>query len=122
MKLLPTIAGLAAFGFLLGCNRSDSERTATDSRDATMTASRADMPNPNNATNLTPTSRNIDAASRVYPNDPSTASKDVDNTANNARDKGDVTLTPGDQGNSEADREVTRNIRRALTKNDQLST
>lgn len=38
------------------------------------------------------------------------------------RDRSDATLTPGDQGGSEADREITRRIRRALSSNDQLST
>ena len=39
---------------------------------------------------------------------------DVDNTAKNVRDRNDATLTPGDQGNSPADREVTQKIRKAL--------
>jgi osmotically-inducible protein OsmY len=43
---------------------------------------------------------------------PTTA--DADNTAKNARDRNDATLTPGDQGNSPADREITQKIRKAL--------
>jgi hyperosmotically inducible protein len=39
---------------------------------------------------------------------------DVDNTVKNARDRNDATLTPGDQGTSPADREVTQKIRKAL--------
>jgi len=39
---------------------------------------------------------------------------DVDNTAKNVRDRNDATLTPGDQGTSPADREVTQKIRKAL--------
>jgi osmotically-inducible protein OsmY len=38
----------------------------------------------------------------------------VDNTAINARDRDNNNLTAGDQGTSEADRETTRKIRRAL--------
>jgi len=46
----------------------------------------------------------------------------ADNTGRNERDQSDSALTPGDQGTSEADRETTRRIRRAITSNDQLST
>ncbi|HVV70096.1 MAG TPA: BON domain-containing protein [Verrucomicrobiae bacterium] len=45
-----------------------------------------------------------------------------DNTGRNARDRSTGALTPGDQGTSEADRELTRQIRRAIEGNDQLST
>jgi osmotically-inducible protein OsmY len=50
-----------------------------------------------------------------------TSSTNVDNTAKNARDREDATLTPGDQGKSKSDLETTRNIRRALMKNHDLS-
>jgi len=39
---------------------------------------------------------------------------DADNTARNQRDRGDATLTPGDQGTSPADRELSREIRKTL--------
>ena len=45
----------------------------------------------------------------------------ADNTAENKRDHEDATLTPGDQGHSKADREMTAKIRRAMMKNKQLS-
>jgi osmotically-inducible protein OsmY len=56
--------------------------------------------------------------------EPSGATKDskADNTAENKRDRDDATLTPGDQGHSKADREMTAKIRRAIVKNKQLST
>jgi osmotically-inducible protein OsmY len=41
----------------------------------------------------------------------------ADNTAKNVSDRNDATLTPGDQGDSPADREVTRKIRNVLTIN-----
>jgi hyperosmotically inducible periplasmic protein len=44
-----------------------------------------------------------------------------DNTGRNTRDRSDGTLTPLDQGVSDADRETTRRIRRELVANDQLS-
>lgn len=40
--------------------------------------------------------------------------QDVDNSRRNVRDRDDATLTPGDQGNTPADREITRKIRKAL--------
>jgi hypothetical protein len=39
---------------------------------------------------------------------------DADNTARNARDRNNATLTPDDQGNSPADREITQKIREVL--------
>ena len=47
---------------------------------------------------------------------------DADNSGKNARDRGDHTLTPTDQGGSEADRHVTANIRKAVVNDDALST
>ncbi len=49
------------------------------------------------------------------------AAHDADNTGRNARDKNGHTLTPFDQGSSEADREITAAIRKAVVDNDQLS-
>jgi osmotically-inducible protein OsmY len=45
-----------------------------------------------------------------------------DNTGRNVRDRGGATLTPGDQSESEADRTVTQQIRRAVVADDSLST
>ena len=45
-----------------------------------------------------------------------------DNTERNVRDRDGSSLTPGDQGKSESDREITRNTRRAINSNNQLST
>jgi hyperosmotically inducible periplasmic protein len=44
-----------------------------------------------------------------------------DNTGINKRDRSDSALTPEDQGGSEADREITRRIRRAIHSNKDLS-
>jgi hyperosmotically inducible periplasmic protein len=46
----------------------------------------------------------------------------ADNSAQNQRDRNHQNLTPLDQSNKPADLEMTRNIRRALVKDDQLST
>jgi hyperosmotically inducible protein len=46
----------------------------------------------------------------------------ADNTGRNVRDRDDATLTPGDQGETDADRTITRAIRQAINANPQLST
>ena len=45
-----------------------------------------------------------------------------DNTGRNVRDRSGTTLTPGDQSESEADRTLTQEIRRAVVADDSLST
>jgi hyperosmotically inducible protein len=46
---------------------------------------------------------------------------DADNTGRNVRDRDEQTLTPGDQGESAADRELTANVRKAIVADDALS-
>src|ERR1043166_7384393 len=107
---------LAAIAVSVGCNQSDSN-TST-SGDASGRASR-DEP-----ATVSRTSRNdTNATSRVYSDDNNNANADkpADNTGRNVRDRSDAALTPGDQGNNESDRELTRSIRRAITTNDQFS-
>ena len=48
-------------------------------------------------------------------------SRDAENTGVNVRDKGDVTVTPEEQGGEAGDREITAAIRRAIVKDDSLS-
>ena len=50
------------------------------------------------------------------------AAADADNTKRNARDADGNTLTPMDQGENEADRTITQQIRKAVVNHDQLST
>jgi hyperosmotically inducible protein len=50
------------------------------------------------------------------------AQTEPDNTGRNVRDRGGATLTPGDQSESEADRTLTQQIRRAVVADDSLST
>lgn len=50
------------------------------------------------------------------------ASPAADNSAMNQRDRGHQTLTPIDQSNKPADIKMTREIRRAIVKDNQLST
>ena len=46
---------------------------------------------------------------------------DAEDTGVNVRDRGDVTVTPEEQGGEEGDREITAAIRRAIVKDDSLS-
>jgi hyperosmotically inducible periplasmic protein len=62
-------------------------------------------------------SRDRDARQATNP-----AAVEPDNTGRNVRDRGGETKTPGDQSESEADRTITQNIRKALTADDSLST
>lgn len=56
-------------------------------------------------------------------NMPSTDStRNVDNTGQNVRDRDMQTLTPGNQSESEVDRTITQNIRKALMDDQTLST
>ncbi|MGZ4961321.1 MAG: BON domain-containing protein [Limisphaerales bacterium] len=51
----------------------------------------------------------------------SSTNANADNTVHNKRDREDATLTPGDQGHSKTDRQMTAKIRRAIMKDKQLS-
>jgi len=53
---------------------------------------------------------------------PVSTGADANNSAKNVRDRGNATLTPMDQGNSEADRTITQGIRKAVTGNGDFST
>jgi hypothetical protein len=58
-----------------------------------------------------------DSVYRSYKVDPyftTNATSEADNTARNARDRGSRTLTPLDQGNSQADIDTTAQIRREI--------
>ena len=50
------------------------------------------------------------------------ANRAADNSAVNQRDRGHENLTPMDQSNKPSDLKMTREIRRAIVKDDQLST
>lgn len=49
------------------------------------------------------------------------ANSDLENTKQNARDKNNMTLTPMDQGESEADIRITAEIRKAIVNDKSLS-
>lgn len=53
---------------------------------------------------------------------PAGSNAPADNTDKNERDRSDKTLTSGDQGGSEADRNVTQQVRQGVIADDALST
>jgi len=114
MKPIYPLSLLLALGLSFGCKPAADNQTSTDTINNTPRASNQDT------SNVAPTSSESNSPNRVYANDANT--KDADNTGRNVRDRSGDSLTPGDQSNSQADIEVTRQIRRSLTKNDQLST
>lgn len=88
---------LAIAGLLVGCDsRSNSGASAGD--------------------------QGTSSGSDRYSTNASTNSYAPDNTGVNKRDRSDAALTSDDQGGSQADRETSRLLRRAITDNDQLST
>jgi hyperosmotically inducible protein len=58
-------------------------------------------------------------ASSETTTDPS--APNAENTGVNVRDRGDVTVTPEEQGGEAGDREITAAVRRAIVKDDSLS-
>jgi len=92
---------LTVCAFTMGCDRNSGSTADTGYRTTGSTSS---------------------TTNAAYRDSQSSSKQDADNTGRNERDRSDATLTPGDQGNSEADREITRRIRRAINKESQLST
>src|SRR4051794_3552238 len=96
MKKLTYLCALGTLALFLGCNR-DSENATGGASDTHGT-----------------TSGNGASAD-------SSANTAADNTGKNIRDRSSNALTSGDQGENQADLEITRRVRRAVTANDQLS-
>ena len=100
-KLLITAIAVAGSVWLVGCEQRTDTGAGTSSQTPESTAGAS-------------SSQDTSVVDR--------AQSAVDNTEINKRDRAEEALTPGDQGSSPADRELTRRIRRAITQNDQLST
>jgi osmotically-inducible protein OsmY len=79
-----------------------------------------------NNTNASPSGGSSDieyhSTGRAAQTNENPAQYDANNTGRNQRDRSGNSLTPEDQGGNDTDREITRQIRRAITSNDQLST
>ena len=101
---------------VLGCN----QRTTTTSTDETNRPATVQREFTNT---LTPTSRDTNYAGDTgKPTDAEkAATKEADNTGKNVRDRAPDALTPGDQGSSKEDVEITRNIRKAVMDKGELS-
>jgi hyperosmotically inducible periplasmic protein len=106
MKRIMIGGVLLLVGFVLGCDRGADPAGGTGDGSYTIPPAGREQRGA-----LPPTGRDAD-----------TTAREPDNTGVNVRDRDDAALTPGDQGGSEADRETTQRIRRALMENEQLST
>jgi osmotically-inducible protein OsmY len=102
--IVPAVALAAA---LAGCGKTD-ESSGTGGADTEISAGADSGVSASTSTNEVSASASASTAS-------------ADNTGINKRDRAEEALTPGDQANNDADRELTRKIRRTLTSNDQLS-
>jgi len=63
----------------------------------------------------------VNAAQRAAADDKENEPVAADNTDKNERDRDAPTLTPGDQGESEADRTITQQVRKGIVGHDGLS-
>jgi hyperosmotically inducible protein len=106
MRLLKCFGMVVTALLIVGCDNNSSNEPARGAASTTTEMS--------NST--------VRANSSDVKTDIKTDVKNADNTGRNVRDRSDATLTPGDQGNSDADIQTTTRIRRALTSSDQLST
>lgn len=99
--------------------RAENAATANTRANATSTTAT----NTNDTTNTNPPAQRSTDTAPVADNAASTPAPAAapDNTRVNARDRSGDTLTPGDQGGSEADRKLTQQIRQAVMKDNTLS-
>lgn len=95
MRIVTALSCLALAGFLAGCDGDSGTSAGSGSTESGVGSGTG--------------SETVPAA--VEPN----------NTGRNAQDRAENALTAEDQGGSEADRELTASVRRAITANDQLS-
>ena len=103
MKTLPVLTALALLGFAAGCNqKSENQGSSAD-------------------TSYHSTGQDRQPANSSGTVDLGSSTNKADNTSRNTRDRSDATLTPTDQGGSDADRNTTRQIRRAIMQDDKLS-
>jgi hyperosmotically inducible periplasmic protein len=149
MKTFKLLAALSVVALAAGCQHS--QRSATMSRDqsdnevslqATSTDTNISVYSDGRTAQLRDTTSKSDAQgaatvdrsggevsgsvnsgdkTAVPANANTAGSKPADNTGKNARDRNDQTLTPGDQGSSSGDIDLTRRIRKQIVQQDGLS-
>ena len=124
MKIRISLATLSVLLLVVGCKKSTTT-SSTDQTNNTSWVSERAFTN-----SLTPTSRDTNGTNRIYPGDSLRGATgdtlrgtahDADNTAKNVVDRSGDSLTPGDQGRTKADVEITRAIRKSIMDKDQLS-
>jgi hyperosmotically inducible periplasmic protein len=102
------IAAAACLLLAAGCSRSSSDRGASGQDTVSDRGQGVSAPSP---VDSTPNRSTPDAATRP-----------PDDTGRNVRDRSDAALTPGVQSESKEDIDLVSRVRRAITKDDQLST
>jgi len=112
MKTIPYLCTLGTLVVFLGCDKN-SDNGAGGSADASTRSSSSAA----GSSVDTQTTQTRSPASR----DTADTSASPDNTGKNVRDRSDAALTSGDQNENKQDLEITRQIRRAITSNDDLS-
>jgi hypothetical protein len=133
MKRTLVIIGLSIA--TAGCERSDRQETRNTSSQTTRSAdpvARTDLPPPRTEPSLGAPSPGVPGSTVPGSVVPGSALEDRQNTSGrdehaatdtgkNERDRAGDTKTPGDQGESEADRGITQRIRQAVVADDALS-
>ena len=84
-------------------------------------AETTETPSSETTRDTTPGSSAPNAEKQGAPDGEKGRAGDAEDTGVNVRDRGDVTVTPEEQGGEEGDREITAAIRRAIVKDDSLS-
>src|SRR5512133_3435354 len=110
MRGINILGVIAAAALLSACQRNDSGSAGAGADNQNQSSGRAVS---SDTTNISGRAASSDATNAQY---------DANNSGRNERDRSGNTLTPGDQGGSQADRDITQKVRRAITSNDQLST
>jgi osmotically-inducible protein OsmY len=105
--------------------RNDVEHGEPRAVEDEQTGDRVQVPaRDNQKKRIASTGRDLPADGKVDPNAPPTAASygtDADNTRVNERDRSSTALTPMDQGESTADRDMTQSIRKSVIADDSLS-
>jgi hyperosmotically inducible protein len=114
MEKYYSLAAVLALPFfaVVGCDKTSQD---------TMSDTRTGMPAANTDAYVT-SGTNTMAGTNAASYDNRAAVRDVDNSGINQRDRDTNNLTPGDQGNSQPDIDLTQKIRKALVMDTSYST
>jgi hyperosmotically inducible protein len=104
--------------------RNDVEHGEARAVEDVQSGERVQVPARDHQKSIASTGRDLPVDGKVDPNAPPTAASygtDAANTRVNERDRSSTALTPMDQGESTADREMTQSIRKSVIADDSLS-